>query len=306
MPGSYSEKRIDLKFQLGKGSFGGSGFNEVTFQGLRVETQIQQAGLPTVGAIASIRAYGMTLSQMNQLSKAGLVWEHRLDKVLLMAGDGETGMSEVFQGDIIEAYPDFDQPNSPFFISAKPGSGLQMKPVDPVTIEGSVSGVQALEQIVKQAGLKVENSGVNVQLVNPYFPGTVWDQVRRCVAAMDCFAYYDNRANTLAVWPKNKARDGGGEPEISAATGMIGYPKFQNVMINVRKIFDPKIKFGTKFTVKSGLTAADGRWNAVQIVYNLASQQADGPWEMVITGNKEPQQTAGATSGEGKGASTNL
>ena len=295
MPGSFTEKRIDLTFQLGTGSFGGGGANQVSFQGLRVQAQIEKAGMPSPGGRATILVYGMTLSQMNQLSRAGLMWDNSNNSVLVRAGDSESGMSEVFNGQILEAYPNFDQPMAPFYVSAVPGVQVQMKPVDPTTIEGSISGEQALTQIAQKAGYTVENNGVSTQLSNPYFPGTVWDQMTRCVKALDCYAYLDTSAKKIAIWPKGQSRSGG-NLLVAAETGMIGYPKFQRVMVIVRTLLDTSFKFGDKFQVKSGLTAADGTWKNNRLTYDLASQSPEGPWEMTLMGYREPQDQPGATS----------
>ena len=287
MTGTFSEKQIDLTFQLGKGSFGGSGFNQVTFTDLRVEATIEKAGLPSPGGTAIVRVHGMPLSAINELSVAGLLWDNRDNKMLVKAGDNQSGLSEVFNGDIVEAYPDFEQPMSPFVVTAVPGVGLQLKPVDPVSFDGPVAGATALQKIVQAAGLTVENNGVDGQLVNPYFPGTVWEQVLRCVKALDCFAYYDATEKKIAIWPKNGSRNTSDIRVISAETGMIGYPKFQQNQILVRTYLDTSLRYGSKFRVKSGLTAADGEWNITIMTFHLASQMPDGPWEVLVRGNRE-------------------
>lgn len=205
-------------------------------------------------------------------------------------------MSQVFNGMIVEAYPDFNQPEAAFVIRAQPGITLQLKPVQPSTFEGSTDGIQALESICKLGGLTLENNGVSGKLVNPYFPGTVWEQLTRCIRALDCYMYYDYMASKIAVWPKNKARDGSIR-EISPETGMINYPQFQNVQVKVRSLPDFSIKFGTKFRVKSGLTAADGEWNITHLTYDIASEMPDGTWEMSLTGFREQVSGAATTGG---------
>lgn len=74
---SFIKRIINVSFQLGTGSFGGSGYNQIGLKGLRVIAQIDNAGHPTPGATALIRIFGMTFSQMNELSVAGLVWNNR-------------------------------------------------------------------------------------------------------------------------------------------------------------------------------------------------------------------------------------
>ena len=302
MTGSFTEKRINLTFQLGKGSFGGSGFNTITHKGLRCLVVVDNAALATPGAIANIRVYGLTLSEMNELSVAGLLWNNRENTVKVEAGD-DTRMTTVFNGQVLEAYPEFSEaPNTAFVVIAGPNSTVQMKPVDPVSFQGSVSGETALQKIMQSAGYTVENNGVSAQLSNPYFPGTAFEQAVRCTKAMDCFGYLDTINKKLVIWPKNGG--GPGDPtEISPDNGMIGYPEFQKNQVKVRTYFNPDIKQMGKVKIKSGFTAADGVWNISRITYMLSAQLPDGPWEMTLTCYVE--QPSGAST-PSEGASTNL
>jgi len=280
----YAVRRINLTFQLGKGSFGDSGSDQLTFTGLRVAVQVQLASLPTTGA-ALIRVYGMTLSQMNQLSKAGLVWKGREDKVQVSAGDDVSGMSVIFNGLIIEAYPDMtESPNSAFSIFATPTQIIQLKPVPPSTFPGSVKAADVLEKMAKAAGLGFENNGVDVVLASPYFPGTMWQQMNSAKRAANIDATVDNVKNVLAIWPKTSSRSGG-TITISPDTGMIGYPTFEQTRVKVRTVFDPSIRVtgtGTKVKIESQLDAARGEFTITTINYNLASETPGGPWEMAL------------------------
>ncbi len=273
-----------MTFQLGKGSFGDSGSDQLTFTGLRVAVQVQLASLPTTGA-ALIRVYGMTLSQMNQLSKAGLVWKGREDKVQVSAGDDVSGMSVIFNGLIIEAYPDMtESPNSAFSIFATPTQIIQLKPVPPSTFPGSVKAADVLEKMAKAAGLGFENNGVDVVLASPYFPGTMWQQMNSAKRAANIDATVDNVKNVLAIWPKTSSRSGG-TITISPDTGMIGYPTFEQTRVKVRTVFDPSIRVtgtGTKVKIESQQDAARGEFTITTINYNLASETPGGPWEMAL------------------------
>jgi hypothetical protein len=285
----YAERQITLTFEFGEGSFGGGGQSALTLAGLRVLVQVELANLPSTG-MAQIRVYGMTRSHMNQLSKAGLVWEDRKNNVRVEAGDAKSGMATVFYGNIFEAYPEMTEaPNSAFVIIATPASDLQLKPVKPVAFPGATDAATALTSILQGSGsgLTLENNGVNVKLASPYFAGTAWSQILRCIRAADCFAHLDRPKGVLAIWPKKGSRSGG-SPVISAETGMIGYPSYQQTQVIVRTLFDPSIKsngVGNEIQIKSIFDAANGKFSIIHITYNLASQLPNGPWEMVITAN---------------------
>lgn len=291
----YAVRAINLTIQLGTGSFGSSGENTVTLTGLRVIVQVEQAALPTTG-MATVRVYGITLSMMNTLSRAGLVWQDRTNKISIQAGDNISGMATIFNGQIIEAYPDFSQmPNSAFVMICSPTTGIQLKPVVPSSYPGQTSASSIFQQLAKQAGLQFENNGVNTMLASPYLPGTVFQQIQACARAANCFACVDSVANTLAIWPKTGNRSGS-PATISPQTGMIGYPTFQQRQIIVRTLFDPSVtpsgSTGKQVTVQSQLASANGNWTITRIDYNLASQMPDGPWEMTITGSPANQGNA--------------
>lgn len=292
----YIKRKLAFSFQLGESQFGNSGFNTISLPLLRATAEIQFAIMGHPGQ-AVARIYGMTLSQMNALSVAGLQYRNRNNKILIKAGDDKSGMTTVFNGLIIEAYPDFqNQPDCAFTVMASPGPGINLPPSKPVTFNQTVSVETALTQIVKPAGYTIENNGVNVQLAYPYFAGSVMAQAMQAIKAADCMATVDSINNKIAIWPKNSGRNGDAVV-VSPETGMIGYPKFEQAQIKVRTLFDPAVQgVGTKIQVKSQLTAANGKWNLMQIDYSLSCEMAGGPWEMTLTGFPDQDMAGGSNS----------
>jgi hypothetical protein len=235
--------------------------------------------------MAQFHIYGLTLSQMNQLSTAGLVYKVGANKIVVQAGDSISGMTTVFTGDIIEAWPDINQPDAPLFVLAQPSAQVQLKPVAATSFFGPTPASTALGQIAQSAGLTLENNGVNTILQSPYFHGTAWSQLMSCVRAADCFGFLDGITSTFAVWPKTGSRSGS-VPIIGPSTGMIGYPKFQVTQTKIRVLFDPNIFFGNgpghQIQVQSELAAANGMFTINSLVHDLSSELPDGPWETVI------------------------
>lgn len=307
MSAPYARRQLNVTFQLGKGSFGGSGSDSITFKapstgapGMRVFAEISWANLPQQ-IRGVIRMYGLTLDHMNQLTNAGRFYEPSRDKVLVQAGDVGGALTTVFQGTIIEAYPDFrEMPNTAFQVIALGGAEINLKPVEPTTFEGAVSAPTALGQIAQKCGLTLENNGVSTMLSNPYFPGAGMTQINRAISAVNCFGTIDTAKNQLAIWPKDGSRSGA-SVKIGPDTGMIGYPEFQKINVRVRSVFDPAlvgIGPGKKMTVDSQFTAAQGEWIVGQVDLTLASEMPDGPWEMLLTGwRSEGGGTTAPTSG---------
>jgi len=293
MTGSFVERAITVTFQLGTGAFGNSGFNTLTLEGLRCEAHVALAMLPSPPT-AILRVYGMTLSQINQLSVAGLTFQERNNRVAIQAGNVGDTLVAVYNGTIYEARPDFsDQPEVSFLVTAVGTLGIQLTPVAPTSFKGGVPVETALTAIAAKAGLTVENHGVTAVLSNPYFPGDAMAQIKACLRAADCLGSIDPVRNVLVIWPKlgSAPSSAGAVPTISAATGMIGYPTFSRNYIQVRALFDPTIKgTGSHFRVESELKAANGLWQIVNIEYDLSSQTPGGPWEMTIEGYPVPGQ----------------
>lgn len=296
MPEPYAKRILTFEFRLGKGSFGESGQTRTTISGLRAYVQIEKAVAPSSGH-AIIRIYGMTLDQMNKLSVAGTTFDGRDNQILVYAGDEKTKPSLVHHGQLWQAYPDGQaQPDVPFVAITQPAYQAALKPVPPQSFEGATDGATALEKIIKPAGWKLENSGVKVQLSNPYFPGTVWEQAKAAMKAMACFGTFDAETKTLAICP-NPGKRNGTAITVSPETGMIGYPAFQQTRVIVRTLYDPSLSLETKplriMEVKSQFTSANGKWLIVQVDINLSSEAPNGPWEMTITGDRTTAGTAG-------------
>lgn len=279
---TYVPRLINVVIQLGTGNFGSSGQNTLTLSGLRVAATLSNVLMPGA-TTAVIQVYGMTPSQINQLSTAGLLYQNRKNIVEVLAGDAVNGMTAVFKGYAIEAYPDFTAaPDTAFVLSAVTTGDLQLKPIAPASFQGSTDVATVMGQMAVAGGLSLENNGVSVRLSNPYFCGTLSQQIYSCARAANIFAYVDTTSNTLVITPKTGSRNGG-PIMVSAATGMIGYPVFQRNLIVVRSLLNPTIKQLGKIQIQSQLTTANGIWTVNQIDYNLSSLEPDGPWEMTMT-----------------------
>jgi hypothetical protein len=286
---TYAFRTITVTIQLGKGSFGESGvLDTITLTNHRVVCQVSTVlnNIITAGGQRIIlRIYGLSLDEMNQLTVAGLQYQQKQNSVAVQAGDEGGQLTTVFNGQITDAFPDFTEtPESAFVILAQTGRTIAMKPVPPTTYPGPTDTAAIMGSLAGSCGLTLENNGVSVQLASPYLAGTYMRQIATCARAANIYAHIDGPSNTLAIWPKTGSR-GGDVPIISPATGMILYPMYQNIAIQVRTLFNPAVKFGGKVMVQSQLKPATGTWTVIgQLDYMLASQLPDGPWEMVFQG----------------------
>lgn len=281
---SFLKRSIDLTFALGQGNLGDSGANAVKLKGLRITSEIIKAGGQSMGT-ATLQVFGMTLEQMNTFSTLGQrPTTQRKNQITIEAGDDDQDTKPtVFIGNITNAWIDGSTPGSPVFqVLAHVGGFDAVNPVVPTSFKGTVNAVDVLSSLAVKAGKAFENNGVNVQLSNPYYSGSVRDQILACIK--DAGVQWNGMDNNiLAIWPSNGSR-GGSIPEVSKATGMEGYPSFTSQGIIVRSLFNPSIGFGSKIKVVSDkINGANGEWNVYSLSYNLDAKQPRGRWNMSIS-----------------------
>jgi hypothetical protein len=132
-----------------------------------------------------------------------------------------------------------------------------------------------MQSLATQMGLSFENSGVDVKLSFPYFYGSARNQAFFVAYHAGINWIIDNR--TLAIWPAGGAR-GGQVPEVSPATGMVGYPAFVDQGIQVTTLFNPSIGYGSKVHVKSSILPPTGNWAVYSLDHDLEANMPGGKW----------------------------
>jgi hypothetical protein len=169
-----------------------------------------------------------------------------------------------------------------FHVSAYSGMFETIKPIEPTSYKGSVDVAQVLYGLAQQMGLGFENSGVTGAIANPYWPGSLGQQLTAVCKAAGCDYLIDKVANVLAVWPKGGARNGQ-DVLLSKDTGMIGYPSFTQNGVQVRSLFNPSLAFGRTIKIESQFTpAANGRWTIAAISHNLDANVPNGQWQTEV------------------------
>ena len=264
-------------------TFEGTDSNTVTLEGLRISATIQKAGGPS-DCTMNMVIYGMTLSQMNQLSTLGMqINLIPQNSVTVSAGDEDSGMGTVFVGSILAAYADFNQsPEVPFYISAHTGLLQAVLPAEASSFQGSADVATIMSGLATKMGLTFENNGATGKLQNPYFSGSLRNQVHEVARAANISHVID--LQKLAIWPKNGSR-GGQIPVLSKTTGMKGYPSYTAYGISVESVFNRNIAFGGKIKVETSvLPAANGEWAVYGLTHQLECLTPNGKWFTTILG----------------------
>lgn len=281
---SFSNKK-ELRFiiTLATGSFGSSSNNQITLEGFRATVDIDKAGGMMMGTLRA-QIYGVSQSNMNSITT--LQWKPSgflKNTVEVYAIDGAQ-QTLIFQGNIVNAWPNYQgMPDVFLEIQAQAAYFNQLQPVPPSSFKGMVDVATVMAQLAKGMGLTFENTGVAVQLSNPYLPNTALEQAKALAIAAGIDIYLDN--NVLAITPRNTPR-GTLIPEVSAQTGLQGYPTFDGIGINLQVLFNPSITFGGSIKVVSTITQAAGQFIVVSIAHRLESEKPGGAWFSTVRGNK--------------------
>jgi hypothetical protein len=254
-----------------------SGTNTVELSGYRVAARIAQAGGASQGQ-AQFRIFGLSRSLMNQLSSLGKTpVVVRKNIVSILAGDDD-GVSLVFTGTTSQAYADMSgAPEAALVVSASALLFEAVQTIPPTSFKGAVSAAVIMKSLADAMNKPFENYGVDVTLSDRYYGGSALTQFKQVVEDANC-EWNGGDAGRLVVWPKGSSM--AGDPvEVSARTGMVGYPYPSGEgYLGVRSIFNPAIRFGRRINVISDITPACGIWVTNQVVHEIASEMPGGEW----------------------------
>lgn len=278
---SFTQRLISVQLSLANGSFG-SGGNSMTIEGLRCSMRIQVPGGMTKSNLDGV-IYGLSLSDMNQLSTVGTQMSKMYkNTITVMAGDEQSGMALVYQGTLTSAYVDAAaMPNVGLRVRGQAGAYEAVAPIQPTAMQGQGDVATMMGNLAQQMGLQFENNGVQVQLSNPYYYGSAYFQVEQMARHAGIEFLVDR--GTLAIWNPSQARQGGAVM-VAPDTGMVGYPLFNQQNVIVTTIFDPTIRYGGQMQIQSDLTPACGLWNINNLNLELDSIIPHGKWFATMSG----------------------
>lgn len=274
---SLKRRRLDVIFKIGEGAFGEGGTDTVKVSGARVIARISKAGGMSMSQ-AQIDIYGMPQDRMNRLSTLGMrITATRKNEITLDAGNEGDAMATVFSGTFVDAYADYQGiPEVPFRVIARAGQFDTVKPAPPTSYQGSVDVATVLSGLASKAGWSFENNGVKKMLSNPYYSGSIRQQILAAVNDAGIEHIIDNL--TLAIWNPGQSR-GGQAVVLSSSTILAGFPVFSSKGIIVRGLYDPSISFGTRiFLPDTSIKDAQGEWVIKKLDYELDSEVPNGSW----------------------------
>lgn len=303
---SFAQKLINVQFQLAQNTpgntqpstFSGTGSSTVNLIGHRTRARISNAGAPS-GSMLDLSIYGLTPDLINQLTQLGVVGNVvSKNNVIVSAGTVQgggdasaiaaatvqppQGLPIVFAGTIWQAFGDYkNMPDVALRVTAQTGLFNAVQPVAPSSFHGDTSIVSIMQGFAKALGVPLENNGVSGSLSNPYFPGTLLEQIYQAADHAHIVAQLVDGATKLAIWPIGGSRTSVTNiPLISKSTGMIRSPSFgQNGWLIVETLFNPDVLFGGNIRVQSDVVPqANKTWTVYKLDLALDSLVPNGEW----------------------------
>ena len=265
---SFTQKQIEIRITLAAGSFGGKGTEKV-IKGLPVTVDVTKTGGDEKPS-CKISIGGMTYSDMEQLTTLAFrPLQTRKNLVAVFAGDTESGLSQVFTGEITTASADFNgSPEVTFEIEAIAGYYPSLTPAGPQTVAGDVPVADIISQQAQAMGYEFRNEGVTTKLTNTILNGTPLQKARAAARQAGANLLIDD--NALILLPPGKERKGT-TILLSDKSGLMGYPSFSSDGIKLDAIYNPSFMLNGLIEVRSIVPKASGLWRVTKLEHKLAA-----------------------------------
>jgi hypothetical protein len=276
---TFTKKYLRFTFILANNAvFAGTNSNTLKINGLRASAMIRGSGLPAFPE-AELSIFGLKQDDMNALTATQFQPLAMLRNTVLVEADNGQGFSTVFSGQIITSGPDYDGiPNVPLRVQARVLGFDSLNPATPTSYTGAASVSNIVRAIASKLGYVVEDNGVNVNLSNPYFGGTLVDQLRAVASQAGIDVYTEG--NVIAICPKGAPRQQQSF-SLSPTSGLVGYPKldYARGYVHVKALYNSAFRFGGPIKVQdSDVPMANGSWVIGTITHELDSLMPNGRW----------------------------
>lgn len=281
---SFRFRRLRIVLTLSRGTFA-SGQNALVIDNLAMKARIQKVPFPDSGK-ASIEIVGMKQSDMEALTTLAMrpLFHRARNYLNIYAGDDESGLTEVFAGNITRAYADFNSaPNVAFKAEAQVGFWGRISAAGPTSIHGVQSVASFVKGQVEQVGFVFENQGVTSSLKNCVFNGSPINQAYQAAHAVGAELILDDRRAVLM--PSGSAVRGNAVL-IRPDSGMLSYPVINHNGIDVKTIFNPAYRYAglVQLDTNGLIPKADGSWRIIKLSHSLtANDPKSGAWESSMT-----------------------
>lgn len=292
---SFTHKIIEVRIILAAGSFGGKGTEKV-INGLPVTVEVSKTGGDEKPS-CKVSIGGMKYDDMEQLTTLAFrPLQTRKNLISVFAGDEESGLTQVFAGEIASASADFNNaPDVKFDIEAISGLYPSLTPAGPQTIAGDASVADIVQQQAQVMGYGFENNGVTAKLTNTILNGSPMQKARAAANQAGVTLLIDD--DKLVLLPPGKERKGT-TILLSDKSGLSGYPSFSSDGITLESLYNPAFQIGGLVEVQSIVPKASGLWRITKLEHKLAAfDPSADDWTSSIEAVYVSEKTASTPQG---------
>lgn len=273
MARSFTTKQIEITIRVGSTVY--------TFNEHSCEVSITKPGLIEKNS-AQISIWGLDLPTMKQLTTlAYRPLEYRRNFVVIKAGTEGERLSVAFSGEITSAFGDFSSaPDVLMQMTAETGFYPQLIPQAPIDIAIPTPAQDVFGLLASSMGYTFRNEGLLTVIKPTRLNGSPMEKAIQLAEDINCELIVDDGA--IIVNQAGRAR-GGGVTLLSADTGMIGYPTFNQNGLSVECIYNPALVYGGRVQIISDVPKATGTWYITKLSHQLsANASTNGDWKSQI------------------------
>ena len=295
---SFTKRGLSYKIELNKGGTPynsppetfDDGSDKLNIDSIRSVASIQSVlgGNTACSGHALLQLWGMKPSDMAQLSTLGFnpeKWNKNRITVFAYDLDNKNGKVEVFSGGIFAARINYNtMPDVSLELECYATINEQMQMAPGTSVQGQGDVATMLQGICAASDPPVTfvNRGVSAQFANPAYAGSPFQQITGicCDAAIP----HTLAGGTLTIWPRNTNIDGV-IIETSPDNGMVGYPEYTQMGIDVTMEFNPEVQRGRQLQILPPnvsnplpIPGVPGTYWINIVEHELSSEMPDGPW----------------------------
>ena len=286
---SFTNKQLRVTFILAAGNQFSNNSNTLTVSGLRMGAIIETFQYPAFPE-CDVQIFGMLQADMNTLTDFATHYLLVSRNSIVLEANAGNGWSTVFAGQITSASPVYQQaPDVPLRVTARVLYYESINSAGPTSYTGATDVVQIISGLAARMGASFINEGVSgVVLENPYYPGTLGDQLTSVVQAAGIGIFYDYGpvGNTGTSPPVQIIITPRGQPRLipttslTPQTGLDDYPVFDSQgWIFARSLYNPALKFGASVSISgSDIPRANASWVILQSSHTLDAITPGGLW----------------------------
>lgn len=296
MAGNYKKRRLEFRLvRLGLKDDGNIDeskiIEDIRLSGHRAKASISPYGHGVMPLYANVEIWGMNQADMFKFSYTQF-GQQTIDKgiyrsafrVFVYAGDENAVTAQVFSGQISSAYIDYSKaPDVSFVMNCASDGNLRMQPIAASTFPGENKVSEIIESLASTNGYTAINMGLEGVLRDQNLSGPLYEQLAKVIDAVGGAA--EIRGSEIRYWSKDKPPTANDMPvlDISAETGMVGYPSFNQFGLSVQVVTNPNIRLGQLVKLTTIIPKASGTWQVFGYSHDLSDQIPDGPWFTTIS-----------------------